>query len=434
MTTNPDYARDTLGNIPPPAYKRIVVAGGGFAGIELVKKLKNSRYQIVLIDRNNYHTFQPLLYQVATAGLEPDSVAGPLRKITAGKNTFVRMANVAGIDRENMVIDTDLGKLAYDYLVIATGSRPNFFGKKEVAETAFPLKEVSDAYEFRAHLFEVFEKAVDITDTEELKAMLNVVIVGAGPTGVEMAGALIELKKNILPKDYPTMDFSKMQVHLVEGLDEVLTSMSDFASKKSLAYLKKMGVKVTLGSLVDRVEGDTVYLDNGETVRTKTLMWAAGVKGNVPGGVPEDKVNKSRILVDGYNRIDGSRRIFAIGDIAMMKSEKNPKGHPMLAPVAIQQGRHLAKNMLRVASNKSLKAFKYTNKGYMATIGRNKAVVDTPVGFSFGGFIAWLGWMFVHLASIIGFRRKIVVLGNWAWSYFTFNKGARSIYNTAKES
>jgi len=413
----------------PKSYKpRLVIIGGGFAGINLAKKIDTRHFQVVMLDRNNYHTFQPLLYQVATAGLEPDSIAGPLRQILEEQHDFYfRMARVTSINPDENRLTTMVGDLDYDYLVIANGTKTNFFGNPDFAESTFPLKQVPHALDLRSQLLQNFEKAVMTEDQHERQSLLNVVIVGAGPTGVEVAGALAELRSHVLPTDYKDLDFTKMEIHLVEGQSRVLATMSEASSVKAMQYLKKLGVNVILNDLVDQYFDNTAYLKSGKAIQTQTLVWAAGVKGNVIEGFPEANLERSRLLVDPYNRLVGYDNIFAIGDVALMKTEKYPDGHPQLAPVAIQQAKNLARNFSNMARSKPLNAFKFVNKGSMATIGRNKAVVDLPGNIHFGGILAWIVWMFVHIASIIGFRNKLVIFANWVWNYITYDHGTRLI-------
>tara|TARA_R110002072_G_scaffold291346_2_gene459454 strand:+ start:354 stop:1679 length:1326 start_codon:yes stop_codon:yes gene_type:complete len=416
--------------IPSSEYPRIVIVGGGFAGVQMAKKFANKKVQVVLFDRHNYHTFQPLLYQVATAGLEPDAIAGPLRKLLENsKNIFFRMATVTLVDQEQNAVLTDKGTLEYDYLIIACGSKTNFFGNSDKFQKAFPLKQIPQALDLRSHILQNFEQAVLTSDSEKVKRLLNIVIVGGGPTGVEVAGALGELKKHVLPNDYPDLDLDKMNIYLVEGMSGLLGGMSDFANQRAQKYLKKFDVHVMLNTLVKSFDGNQVVFNNDETLETTTLVWAAGVMGNIINGLPDESVFKSRYKVDEFNKILNTDNIYAVGDIAYMEEKDFPKGHPMLAPVAMQQGENLAKNLLSLVNNpdKALKPFKYFDKGSMATIGRNKAVVDLPNNLHFGGFFAWFVWMFVHLVSIIGFRSKLVVLTNWIWNYFTYDRGTRLI-------
>lgn len=415
-------------HIPKSDKPRVVIIGGGFGGINLAKKLDHHQYQVVMIDRHNYHTFQPLLYQVATAGLEPDSIAGPLRKlIENNKNFFFRMATVQSIVPDEHKIITNKGDVAYDHLILATGSKTNFFGKGKDFYKAFPLKQVPQALDLRSHILQNFEQAVLSDNPDEMKMLMNMVIVGGGPTGVEVAGALGELKKHVLPKDYPDLDFDRMNIYLVEGLPRLLNGMSEIAGKRAQKYLKKFDVDVRLNTMVKSFDGEQVVFDDDSTIISNTLIWAAGVAGNTIPGLPEHCIEKGRYLVDEYNRIKGIDDIYAIGDISALITKETPKGHPMLAPVAIQQASNLAHNLNRLIKGKPLKPFEYHDKGSMATIGRNRAVVDLPRNIHFGGFLAWFVWMFVHLMSIIGFRNKLVVLSNWIWNYFTYDRGTRLI-------
>lgn len=414
--------------IPITNKPRVVIIGGGFAGIKVAKGLKDKNIQVVMLDRHNYHTFQPLLYQVATAGLEPDSVAGPLRKtMKVQHNFYFRMAKVTGINPDRKTISTMVGELHYDYLVIASGTLTNFFGNDSLEDLSFPIKQIPQALDLRTHLLQNFEKAVMTGEGPEMEGLMNFVIVGGGPTGVELAGALSELKRSVLPKDYPELDFKNMNIYLVEGLNRLLNGMTEKSGEQALKYLEQFGVKLKLGLMVESYDGKIVYFSDGTTIKSDTLIWAAGVKGNILDGIDEESVEKSRFIVDRFNRVKGYEDIFAVGDVALMVTDKFPHGHPQLAPVAIQQGKLLAKNIKRIVSHKKLKPFEYLDKGSMATVGRNKAIVDLPTGQQFGGFIAWLIWMFVHLVSIVGFRNKLLVLSSWIWNYFTYDRGIRLI-------
>lgn len=416
--------------VPETDYLRIVIIGGGFAGLRLAKSLKKVKAQVVMLDRNNFHTFQPLLYQVATAGLEPDSISGPLRKSFEGHFNYVfRMVKVTGVDFEVREVITKVGKISYDYLVMANGSATNYFGKENFREKVLPLKRVVHALDLRSHILQTFEQVELTTDPIRLQRMMNLAIVGGGPTGVEVAGSLAELRNHILPKDHPDLDFKKMNIYLIEGTDRLLNGMSDAAGNEALRYLRKMGVEVKLNTLVHDYDQSIINLGE-EQIEAETLIWAAGVKGRILEGVHADQVKRSRILVDSYNRVKGMDNVFAIGDVALMETDTTPHGHPMLAPVAIQQGEQLAKNFKRLFEGQALKAFTYFDKGAMATIGRNKAVVDMPGGLHFKGFFAWLIWMFVHIMYLIGFRNKLITLNNWIWSYFTYDKGTRLIIRT----
>jgi len=414
--------------IPDSPKKRIVIIGGGFGGLKLAKGLRKKNFQVVLFDRHNYHTFQPLLYQVATAGLEPDSIAGPLRKrLKNFKDFYFRMATVESIDPSRNSIITEIGDLTYDYLVIASGSLTNFFGDAELERHVFPLKQIPHALNLRSQILQSFEKAVLQSDPEEKQALMNFVIVGGGPTGVELAGALGELKLHVLPKDYPEINFKKMMIYLVEGLPRLLNGMSDRAGENAFEYLKRFDVQVLVDKKLKGYDGKTVILNDGMQIPASTLIWAAGVKGNVLQGLSGDAVFKSRIKVDEFCRVKGSHNIFAIGDVAFFPTESFPNGLPMLAPVAIQMGSLLAKNLVQIGDGREMKKFEYLDKGSMATIGRNRAVVDLPGGLRLKGFFAWWVWMFVHLLSIIGFRNKWIVLSNWIWNYFTFDRSTRLI-------
>ncbi len=417
-------------DIPKSQNKRIIVIGGGFAGIQFIKSLKNAPYQIVLLDRHNYHTFQPLLYQVATAGLEPDSIAGALRHLFENHNDFYfRMARVTGIDPEKKKIKTLVGELDYDLLVIANGSKTNYFGDQQMYERTFPMKQIPQALDLRSHLLQNFEQTVMSPDQDEQDRLTNFVIVGGGPTGVEVAGALGELKKHVLPKDYPDIDFDIMKLHLVDAGPRLLAGMSEKSGDKALEYLKAFDVDVRLKTRLEAYDGKDVKLTDGTTIPAKTVVWAAGVTGNVIDGLDQKAIERGRILVDSFNKVQGHEDIYALGDIALLKEDSYPNGHPMVAPVAIQQATLLGKNLRRQLSNKEPIAFRYRDKGSMATIGRNKAVVDMPK-FHFGGLFAWMVWMFVHLMSIVGFRNRLVILSNWVWNYLTYDRGTRLIIRT----
>lgn len=427
--------KDNSLSIPESQKPRLVVIGGGFGGLNFIKKLNEKYFQIVLLDRYNYHTFQPLLYQVATAGLEPDSVAGPLRKIlNRKKSIYFRMVKVEHIDTDNQIIQTSAGKLAFDHLVMATGSKINFFHNENIARHSLPLKQVTHALDLRSHIFQKFEKLEMESDPRKINAGMNFIIVGAGPTGVELCGALAELKNHVLPKDYPDLDFSKMNIHLVEGLKRVLPGMSKKSGSMAHKYLEKMGVEITLECLTDDYDGETVTLSNGKEIKAGTLIWAAGVKANIVEGFPDKSIEKGKLLVNGFNNVyqDVEQQkeyanIYAIGDMAFMKTEKYPEGLPGLAQPAIQQGKQLAKNFNRMANRKEKKEFQYRNKGVLATIGRNKAVADFSGGWHLKGFMGWFVWMLVHLLFLVGFRNKAVVFANWVWNYFTYDKGIRLI-------
>ncbi|NAS10468.1 NAD(P)/FAD-dependent oxidoreductase [Poritiphilus flavus] len=416
-------------NLPKTEKKRIVIIGGGFAGISLAKKLKDLDAQIVMIDKHNYHTFQPLLYQVSTGGLEPDSIAYPIRKILKRlKNFHFRWAVVDRIDPEAKKVITSIGDLSYDYLVLATGTRTNFFGNTEIQSNAMPMKNVPQSLNIRSYMLQNFEKADDCDDPEERMALLNFCIVGAGPTGVELAGAFAELKKNVFPKDYRHLNIEEMQIHLFEGSDRVLPPMSALASKKARRFLEEFGVHLHLNTLVASYDGECLRTNTGESMRTKNFIWTAGVTGAAIDGFSTEALQAklNRFKVDRMNRVEGYPGVFAIGDVAFMPTDPYPEGHPQMAQPAIQQGEHLARNLKRLFKGQDMEPFSYYNKGNMATIGRNRAVVDLP-RFSFGGFLAWFVWMFVHLMSLVGFRNRVIVFFNWVYNYINYDKAARLI-------
>lgn len=422
-------------NIPETKLPRIVIIGGGFAGVNLAKTLANKKVQVVLIDKHNYHTFQPLLYQVSSSGLEPDSIAYPLRKIIKKhRRTYFRLAEVKKIDADTQQIETNIGQLNYDYLVIATGTKTNFFGNEAIELNSMPMKNVPQALNIRSLILQNLEKAAIASSKDEQKALLNFVIVGGGPTGVELAGAIAELKNHILPRDYHDLNSNDMQIHLLEGNDRVLPSMSQHASSKAEKFLKELGVAVHCNTFVTDYNGQTVKTNSDLVLHSETLIWAAGVTGAPIGGLKAESLfNRSnRYHVNQYNQIKGYDNIFALGDIAMMVTEAYPNGHPQVAQPAIQQGKLLGKNLLRLIAGKPLKAFVYNDKGSMATIGRNKAVVDLK-HFKFGGFFAWFVWMFIHLMSLVGFRNRVIVFFNWTYSYINFDKAARLIIRPFKK-
>jgi len=416
-------------NIPESKKKRVVIIGGGFGGLKLAQKISSKHYQIVLIDKNNFHQFQPLFYQVATAGLEPSSIVFPFRKVFHNLKDFhFRLGEVKSINEKENYLETSIGVLDYDYLIIATGADTNFYGNGNIERFSFPMKSIQEALSLRNSIFQHLEDAINTSDFNEKSKLLTIVVVGGGPTGVEVAGTLAEMRSHILPKDYPDMDFSKMKIILLEGSPRVLNSMDAISCGKAEFYLKELGVEVRTSVRVLDYDGEEVHIQDASPIPTKTLIWSAGVRGNSLAGLSEDSYKSNgRVLVDQYNRVESTHKnIFAIGDIAMMVSGTFPNGHPQMAQPAIQQGLNLSKNLNKLAEGKSLKPFSYKNLGSMATIGRNKAVVELP-NYKFQGFFAWVVWLVVHLKSILGVKNKFMVLINWIWNYITYNLSLRLI-------
>ena len=407
--------------------KNVLIIGGGFAGIELAKSLDKNVFNITLIDKLNHHQFQPLFYQVATSQIEPSSISFPLRYIFKGSTHIqIRLAEVTEIHAAQNKVSTTAGDFFYDYLIIATGCKTNFFNNPAVEQHAFPLKTTYDAISIRNRIISVFEKVLS-ADTPELEALFNLVIVGAGPTGVELAGAFAEIKRYVLPKDYPGIDFSRFSVYLIEGSKRPLNAMSENSGKTAYAYLEKMQVKLITETFVKTYDGKVALLSDGQSIPTATLIWVAGVKGNKINGLPQDVwVANDRIIVDRFNRIKGFENIFALGDIAFMTTPKYPRAHPQVANVAINQAKLLSQNLKNILTGKSCAEYEYKDLGTMATIGRNKAVVDLPF-VKFKGYLAWLVWMFLHLMLILTVRNKLIIFINWAWSYVTKNSSLRLI-------
>jgi len=399
--------------------QKVIVVGGGFAGIQFVKALDENLFDVLLIDKINHHQFQPLFYQVATSQLEPSSISFPLRTIFKTKtNVQIRLATVLSINKTKNNITTSIGDFDYDYLVIAIGCTTNFFGNKIIKQNAFTLKSTYDAIAIRNHILQTFETVISASE-EEKQSLLNFVIVGAGPTGVEMAGAFSEIKKDVLPNEYRGIDFSRLSILLIEGSKNTLNSMSNTAQLASRNYLEKMGVKIHTETFVKNYDGNTLTLNTGQTIKTKTVIWAAGVIGNkIEGLADESFTTTNRLKVDRINKVFGSETIFALGDIAYMETPLYPKAHPQVANVAINQAKLLAKNLKYIKQHKTTKDFEYKDLGSMATIGRNKAVVDLPF-INFKGYFAWLTWIFVHLMLILNVKNKLIIFINWAWAYFT---------------
>ena len=414
---------------------KVIIVGAGFGGLRLARKLNNKPgFEVVLIDKFNYHQFQPLFYQVATAGLDASNISFPLRKVfQKSKNTRVRLATLQRIDPGNNRVHTDLEEMEYDVLVLSTGADTNFFGNQAMEEHTFPMKSTIESLQLRNHILQNFEKAVAISDAATLQQLMNFVVVGGGATGVEVSGALAEMKKYVLPKDYPELDFSKMHIYLLEGGDKTLSAMSGKSSAQSRKYLERLGVKVMTNTLVKEYDGTTVQLSTGEKIESNVVIWAAGIKGNVPEGIdPALVVKGNRIRVDRYCRVDGFSNVYAIGDLAYMETPKYPKGHPQVAPVAMQQADLVATNlkMIERKSNPDRQyEFEYRDKGSMATVGRNLAVVDVPKPrLHFSGWFAWLIWMSLHLMLILGVKNRFFVFSNWLYNYFTYDQNLRLIF------
>ncbi|HLQ99697.1 MAG TPA: NAD(P)/FAD-dependent oxidoreductase [Sphingobacterium sp.] len=426
MTTNNKWHDWNDGSTP-----KVVILGGGFGGVEVAQKLKNKNVDILMIDRQNFHTFQPLMYQVATGTLASDSISFPIRKMFKSQDNFYfRMAEILSIDSEKKIVHTDIADYRYDYLVIATGATTNFFGNELVERYSLPMKNVKEALNIRSYVLQNLEEAVLAKHKDDRRRYLNFVIVGGGPTGVELSGAIAEIQLHMLKKDYPELDRHEMKVFLIEGQDKVLGALSKKSSKNALRYLKDLNIDVRLNVQVTDYDGNTITLSDGKQIPTKTVIWSAGVKGQVPGGLEKNAIQRgNRIKTDEQCRVEHYENTYAIGDAAAFITEKTPNGLPGVAPVAQQQGAYVAKQILKnIAGKKATKAFEYIDKGSMATVGRNRAVVDMGK-LHFKGFFAWAIWMFVHLISIFGFRNRVVTFVNWTIKFFTKNSGIRLIIN-----
>ncbi len=419
-------------NIPKSDKERIVIVGGGFGGLQLAKNLRDKNFQVVLIDKHNYHAFQPLFYQVATAGLEPGSIAYPLRKIfNSYSDYYFRMAKLNEVKTAENKIVTDIGDLTYDHLVIATGATTNFFGNKKMEQLCMPMKTVSESLNIRSYMLQNFERALLTDNKQERDALMSAVLVGGGPTGVELAGALAELKKDILPKDYPDLDIRQMGIHILDAGDRLISGMSERSSARALKDLRNMGVHVHLNKRVTDYDGQVISCADGLQLHAALVIWAAGVKAVIPTGIPEESIKFGRISVDEYSVVSGLQNVYAVGDVATMVTEENPRGHVMVAQPAMQQGALLAKNFVRKRSGKELRKFKYKDLGSMATIGRNKAVAEFPFA-KMAGWFAWMAWLFVHVFQLIGFRNRISVMINWAQNYFRHARDLRLIIRPYK--
>lgn len=412
---------------------KVVIIGGGFGGLKVARKLNNQPgFEVILVDRFNYHQFQPLFYQVATAGLDASNISFPLRKVfQKSKNVRIRLAELKEVLPAQNKIITDAEEISYDVLVLATGADTNFFGNTKLAEHAFPMKSTVEALQLRYRLLHNLEESLTITDSVELQRKMNIVVAGGGPTGVEVSGALAEMKRYILPKEYPELDFSKMNIYLLEGGAKTLAAMSDKSAIQSRKYLEKLGVKVMTNTLVKDYDGKSVSLQDGTTIAAATVIWAAGIKGNVPHGIDKTLIVRgNRIKTDRQNRVVGHNNIYAIGDLAYMETPKYPNGHPQVAALAIQQGDVLADNLKRI-ERKSTEFidFEYFDKGTMATVGRNLAVVDIPKpNLHFGGLFAWMIWMGLHLMLLLGVKNRFFVFSNWLYNYFTYDQNLRLIF------
>lgn len=415
-------------NIPDAGYKRIVIIGGGFGGLNLATQLADTVYQVVLLDKNNYHQFQPLFYQVAMAGLEPSSIIFPFRKaFQKAENVLFRVAEMQEIFPSEKYIMTDKGRLKYDYLVIAVGADTNFLGNQRIMDNVIPMKSVSEALYLRNAILEDYEAALLTNDEAEREKLMDVIIVGGGPTGVEVAGALAEMRENILPKEYKELNYRQMDIILVQGGDRVLNTMSPNASAQARVFLEKLNVKIMFGDYVSDYDGETVTMKSGSELKAKKVIWAAGIIGNPVKGLPAEAfVRGKRLKVNSFCQVEGFDNIFAIGDIAYMPQEKYTEGHPQVAQVAIQMGKRLANNLKALSKGEKTKEFAYRDLGSMATIGRHKAVVDLPF-WHFQGIFAWFVWLFVHLAALIGVKNKVFVFINWVWSYITYDQALRLI-------
>lgn len=415
---------------------KVIIIGAGFGGLALINKLKNKPVEVTVFDKNNYHLFQPLLYQVATGGLSPDAIAYPVRKITGKTNNIsFRMAEAKEIVTSENKVRTAEGDYYYDHLVIATGAQTNFFGNEQLEKHCMQLKSINTALDIRSDILEEFEKGVTHNTDEELKHILNFVVVGGGPTGVELAGALAEMKRNVIKADYgKDLDKEKMMVHLVESGNEVLGTFSDSLSKKAIKALEELGVKVWLNTRVETYDGKTLQLNNGTNILTDTVIWAAGVKGKIINGIDGACIGRGgRIKINEYMQVSGYKNIYAVGDVAIMNGDKKyANGHPMVAPVAQQQAALLAKNILAQFEKKPAKSFSYFDKGSMATIGRHRAILEA-FGIKLSGILAWIGWMVLHLMILVSFRSKLIVFTNWMWNYITYQRHIRLIIRPSKK-
>lgn len=422
-------------NIPDAGdKKRVLIIGGGFAGLQMAKKLDNKQFQIVLIDKNNYHQFQPLMYQVATGGLDAGSISYPHRKIfSKKKNFYFRMCYAKQVIPEKKVVITNIGNITYDYLVIATGCDTNYFGNDSLRQTTYPLKSVSESILLRNRLFLTYEESLSVRDQQELSDRLTFVVVGGGATGVELSGTLAEMKKTFVPDDYPGLDTSKIQVHLVDGSPRLLFGMSEKASANAAKELEKRGVIIHHEVFVTSYENNVVKMSNGKELRSANVFWVAGVTPNsLPGMDEKSYMKNKRLIVNECNQVEGYEDIFAIGDTALLTTDKSPKGHPQVAQVALQMAACLAKNLNGKAKGKTPVKFVYKDKGSLATIGKNAAVADFGK-LRFSGWFAWWLWLFVHIMTIVGMRNRVSVFIDWIWNYLNYGVSLR-LYIRPKKS
>ncbi|GAA0877596.1 NAD(P)/FAD-dependent oxidoreductase [Algoriphagus jejuensis] len=413
-------------NLPKLDLPKVVIIGGGFGGLKLAMSLRNSSFQVILLDKNNYHQFQPLFYQVATAGLEPSAISFPLRKIFHGaSNMSFRMAEADRVDTTEKRIFTDIGYIDYDYLVLAMGADTNYFGAKNIEYYSSPMKTVSEALYIRNKIISNYERAITLPGIAERKSLMNMVIVGGGPTGVELAGAMAELRNNVFPKDYPELSFKNMKVVLIEAGPKLLAAMSEEAQNHALRYLQELGVEVLLATKVLDYDGKVVSIAGNEPIETQTLLWAAGIKPNrIEGFDPSVYAGNGRMLVNEYNQLDRCEGVFVLGDQCLLPGGNFPKGHPQVAQVAIQQAKNLSKNLFKQKKGQKMTPFRYKDLGSMATVGRKLAVVDLPF-FKFQGLFAWLTWLFVHLMAILGVKNKVFIFLDWSWNYLNFDSSLR---------
>ena len=421
-------------NIEKGDKKRVVIVGGGFSGLKVASKLKHSGFQIILIDKNNYHQFPPLIYQVASAGMEPSSISFPFRKIFSHRHdVYYRMAELRAIFPDKKIIQTSIGKIDYDYLVLAAGTTTNFYGNKNVAAEAMPMKTAAEAMGLQNAILANLERSITCATKQEQQELLNVVIVGGGATGVEVAGVLAEMKHTILPHDYPDLDPSLMNIYLIEAGNRLLSGMSPESSAAVEKFLRKMGVNLLLNKMVTDYQDHKVILADGSSIATRTFIWVSGVAGVEVGNMDKEHLGRgARVKVDTFNQVKGMEDVFCIGDQCIMEGDNDyPNGHPQLAQVAIQQGKNLAANLRRLQKGKEMKPFHYKNLGSMATVGRNKAVCEFA-NIKMSGFVAWVMWLVVHLRSILGVRNKAVVMLNWMYNYFNYNQSLRLIFYPKK--